>query len=336
MEKEGRRRAGMKGLELSEKYYNAYGRDMINDKFPELTGRVAAGLAGQGSECLGFDDEISTDHDYGPSFCLWLTREDYEKYGIQLQQAYDSLPKEFMGVGSRQTGIHGGGRVGALCIPDFYYGLMGLEQAPGDNREWMRLSETALCTVVNGKVFEDPLGEFSAIRQELLQFYPEDVRIKKIVARAAVMAQSGQYNYARAMKRGEKVAAQLALAEFVKSTISMVYLLNRRYTPFYKWMHHGMKDLPILSEIGDILNLLAETEPQSEAWEGAAPQDYLYTLNTNDRCVIIIEAVCNLIVQELTAQGLTESTDNFLQNHTYGMMEKIKDPYIRSLQIMEG
>ena len=58
----------MKGLELAEKYYEAYGRKMIEENFPEIRDQIAAGLVGQGSECLGFDDEISMDHDYGPSF----------------------------------------------------------------------------------------------------------------------------------------------------------------------------------------------------------------------------------------------------------------------------
>ena len=138
------------------------------------------------------------------------------------------------------------------------------------------------------------------------------------------------------MKRGENVAAKLALAEFTKNAISMVYLLNKQYTPFYKWMHRGMKALPVLSEVGDILNLLALMDEQSAAWEGAGETDYLYTLNGNDKCVLIIEAVCNLVLQELTAQGLTQGEDNFLESHTITMMGKIKDPYIRTLQIMEG
>lgn len=326
----------MKGLELAERYYNAYGKGMIEEKFPMLKGRVAAGLVGQGSECLGFDDEISADHDYGPAFCLWLTREDYEKYGGELMEEYRKLPKDFEGVKGRIESFHGGGRVGVLCIPDFYYGLLGIEAAPKDKGEWMRLPETALCMATNGKVFEDPLGEFSEIRKALLGYYPEDVRIKKMAARAAVMAQSGQYNYARAMKRGESVAAKLALAEFMKSAISMVYLINRRYMPFYKWMHRGMKELPILSEIGDILKLLADMEEQSAAWEGAGAFDYLYALNGNDKCVIIVETVCSLIVQELIAQGLTEGEDNFLENHTMTLMNKIEDPHIRSLHVMEG
>ncbi len=326
----------MKGLELSQRYYEAYGKKMLEEKFPELRHRVAAGLVGRGSECLGFDDGISADHDYGPSFCLWLTKEDYEKYGQALQKEYDSLPAEFEGRPARKTSVHGGGRVGALCIPDFYYALTGFSRAPESLREWMRIPEEALCTATSGKVFEDPLGEFTRIRKGFLSYYPEDVRIKKIVARAAQMAQSGQYNYARAMKRGEHVAAMLALAEFTKSTISMVYLLNKTYRPFYKWMHRGMRELPLLSEIGDILNLLALMGEQSAAWKDAGPEDYLYTLNTGDQCVIIIEAVCNIILQELTAQGLTEGEDNFLENHTMQMMGKIRNPDIRAMQILEG
>lgn len=326
----------MKGLELAQRYYETYGKKMLEEKFPNLRGRVAAGLVGYGSECLGFDDVISADHDYGPSFCLWLTEEDYHTYGKALQREYDGLPAAFEGVAARKTSSHGGGRVGVLCIPDFYYALTGFTEAPKRLSDWMRIPEEGLCTATNGKVFEDPLGEFSRIRKGFLAYYPEDVRIKKIVARAAQMAQSGQYNYARAMKRGEQVAAALSLAEFTKSTISMVYLLNRKYMPFYKWMHRGMKDLPRLSGIGDILHLLVCTGEQSQAWKDAGVEDYLYTLNTNDQCVIIIEAVCNIILQELVAQGLAEGEDNFLENHTAEMMGKIGDEGIRSMQILEG
>ncbi len=326
----------MKGLELSEKYYLVHGKKMLEEKFPEVAKRAAIGLVGQGSECLGFDDEISMDHDYGPSFCIWLTKEDYEEYGGKVAREYERLPVDFGGVQGRIVSAHGKGRVGVHSIPDFYYGLIGCEDTPESNMEWLRIPESGLCSAVNGKVFMDPLGEFSRIRNELLAFYPEDVRLKKIAARAAVMAQAGQYNYARAMKRGEHVAAQLSLDEFTKSTISMVYLLNKKYTPFYKWMHRGMKELPILSEIGDILNLLVMTKEQAEAWGNTRAQDYLYTLNTKDQRIIIVEAICNLVLRELISQGLTVGEDNFLENHTMCIMEKIKDPRIRALQIMEG
>ncbi len=60
----------MKGLELCRSYYEEVGAPALRERFPELMPRAAAGLCGQGSDCLGLDDEYSRDHDFGPGFCL--------------------------------------------------------------------------------------------------------------------------------------------------------------------------------------------------------------------------------------------------------------------------
>ena len=62
----------MKGLALSRAYYEEYGAPMLKKEFPELSGLICCGLAGDGSECFGFDDEVSRDHDFEPGFCLFL------------------------------------------------------------------------------------------------------------------------------------------------------------------------------------------------------------------------------------------------------------------------
>lgn len=269
---------------------------MIDKQFPEIADQAAAGLVGYGSECLGFDDEISRDHDFGPSFCIWLPREVYLRCGKELQAAYDALPKTFAGFSERVEEAQGKGRVGALCIEDFYRGILGRETLPQTEAEWLMIPEEALATAVSGCVFEDRLGAFSAFREGLLAYYPESVWRRKLADALAKAAQAGQYNFARAMRRGERVAAELALSEFVRESMRLVYLLNRTYAPFYKWMHRGLRGLPVGSEIGDMLGLLYRTDAEADR-------------------ILIIEAVCNVLVQILNEKGLTEGQDNFLQNY---------------------
>ncbi|MCH5262580.1 MAG: DUF4037 domain-containing protein [Lachnospiraceae bacterium] len=313
----------MKGLELAEKYYETYGKAMIEEQFADVADQTAVGLVGQGSECLGFDDEISMDHDYGPSFCIWMPRDVYVQYGARMQAAYEALPQEFMGFSGRIIEEQGQGRVGVLCLEDFYAGILGRYTPPTTNEEWLMLNESDLATVTNGKVFEDRLGRFSEIRSILLQYYPREVWLRRLVQSMARAAQSGQYNYARAMKRGERIAAEMALTEFIRESMQTVYLLNRKYAPYDKWMRRGMEELSVCSEIGDMLDLLYTIPEPETAWEGVQPHDYIYNLNTNDGRILIIEAVCNIIVQELNKQGLSDRQDNFLQNHLQAVLGKI-------------
>lgn len=323
----------MTGLELSRAYYREVGRPMLEAEFPGLLPRVAAGLAGEGSECLGFDDEISRDHDFGPGFCLWLTAEDFVQWGERLQTAYAALPGDFQGFPARKVSPRGGGRVGVMEISAFYRKFIGKEQPPGSLMRWLYLPEEKLAAAVSGEVFSDPLGEFSAIREILSAYYPEDVRVKKIAARAAVMAQSGQYNYARCMRRGESAAAALALGEFLRAAMSMLYLLNRAYAPFYKWMFRGLEGLPRAGAARPLLKELAETAFQGDAWRVRAENPYV---NRLDRRVELIEEICRLVIAELRAQGLTGGSDDFLERHTGEIMERIRDPGLRACHVLEG
>ncbi|MBR2717319.1 MAG: DUF4037 domain-containing protein, partial [Oscillospiraceae bacterium] len=269
----------MKGLELSRLYYEQVGLPMLKRGFPAVLDRLAAGLVGEGSECFGYDDEISRDHDYGPSFCLWLTEADYETVGPTLARAYAALPGDFLGVPRRREEPYGTGRVGVLSTDAFYRRFLGLACPPETAREWLFMNENALAAATNGAVFSDPLGEFSGIRRAILGYYPEDVRRKKIAARAVTMAQAGQYNYARCMRRGESGAASLALGEFVRAAVSMIYLLNRRYAPYYKWVFRVMEDLPSLVFLRDKLTRLTELPGQADCWPTEDPMRYASRLN---------------------------------------------------------
>lgn len=310
----------MKGLELARQYYEVCGAPAIAEKFPECWTRISVGLVGAGSECFGYDDEISTDHDYGPGFCLWLTKEDHQTIGLALQRVYDELPGSFLGIPPRAESPYAGRRVGVFSIPEFYGMFLGRYQPPTDH-EWFRIPEENLAAAVNGAVFRDEMGAFTAVREGLLSYYPRDVWLKKISARLCVMAQSGQYNYERCLRRGDVVAARLALGEFLRAAISLAHLLCRRYMPFYKWAFRRMEELPLPGALTVRLKELAAAEIR-----GGAP----------DGNVQKIEEICEMFVRELRKLGLSGSTSDFLLEHGTAVAEQIIDPVIRGMSIMEG
>ncbi len=307
----------MKGMELARAYYREYA-DQIRGKFPQYAGKMAFGLVGEGSECYGYDDQISQDHDFGPGFCIWISRETARAIGPELQEAYNALPKSFQGY-TRQETAEGAGRVGVIPIDRFYARYTNCTDVPGTNIEWMRIPERFLSIATNGEVFDDPEGEFTRIRAGLQRFYPEDVLRKKIAARAAVMSQSGQYNFPRSMNRGDIHAAWLAQAEFVKAAASMLYLLERIYEPFYKWAFRGMESFRIcVQPAGELKQLIALGSGQETAGERQR----------------IIESICSQTAAQLQRQGFSSTADPFLQNHLPSIMAAVKDPQIRALHVM--
>jgi hypothetical protein len=301
----------MKGLQLAEDYYNALGAPMTLERFSDLASRLAVGMVGPGSECFGFDDEISRDHDWGPAFCIWLTPDDYKNHGMALQTAYENLPKVFKGFGPRIASPGEERRTGVCDIVTFYRTYTGLDHIPVSLKEWFYIRGQSLAVCTNGKVFHDPLGEFTRWREALLAFYPEDIRLKKIASRCVTIAQSGQYNLPRSLKRGDLFAAHFAVMQFCTEMMSLVFLLNKRYAPFYKWMHRSVLDLPLLGK-----------------WAHSLVADLITPTDLN-RKVSTIEDACAVVIQELRAEGLTDSTSDFILDHGHSVHNRIKDAALR-------
>lgn len=301
----------MKGLDLAEAYYQTHGAPMISSQFGSFAQRIAVGFVGPGSEFFGFDDDISRDHDWGPGFCIWLTADDFEAIGAELQQAYKSLPETFEGFGPRITSPGEEARTGVSEISAFYKTYTGLDHIPKSLCEWLHIPESSLATCTNGKIFADPLGEFSRWRGALLDYYPEDVRLKKIASRCMTAAQAGQYNFARSLKRRECFALRYAETKFCTDVISLVFLLNKKYTPFYKWMHPAVKPLPIL---GETIHMMIST---------------LIEQTDLDAKLSVIEEICECIIEQLKREELSDSDSDFLLDHAHSIYERISDQHLR-------
>lgn len=302
----------MDGLALAERYFQRHGLPMLAQRFPAYQGRIAAGLIGDGSDCLGFDDEYSRDHDWGPGFCLWLTEADHRAIGPPLAEAYANLPARFEGH-ERVASEWGGGRVGVFEIGAFLRGFIGRPTVPATELEWLRIPEKNLAACTAGRIFRDPHGEFSEAQRRLRDFYPDDVRLAKIAARCMSAGQSGQYNYLRSVWRGEGFAAQYAETKFCADAMSLVYLINRRYAPYYKWMRRGLASLPRLGALMAEQSAALARAPSPEAKQE------------------VIDAICAALIAELQAEGLTDSGSRFLVDHGAAVHSSIGSPALRQI-----
>lgn len=307
----------MTGLEEARDFYLKYGAAMIHERFPKFEGRIAVGLAGHGSECFGYDDELSKDHDWERGFCLWISDVDDIEIGLELSRAYNSLPIEQ----PEQRSALGGRSRGVIRTGFFYRKYTGRAGAPKDWQQWLYLPSHALAEASNGQVWRDDLGQFSAQREQILHGMPEDVWKKKLAARAVEMAQSGQYNYSRCLGHGQQGAAMLAATEFVKAACGMIYLLNRRHMPYYKWMLRGMDDLVLLADMRPALEhiLLADNDEAGQRLKAG-----------------LIEDVCAGVIAQLQAQGLSAGSWDYLEPHAFEITERIENAEIKALHVMEG
>ena len=358
------------GLKLAKAFWTQVGKPMIAERYPEYTGRIAAGLVGHGSECYGFDDAYSQDHDFGPRFCLWLDDDTYEVIGEQLQADYEALPRnytvdeqgrpQFLTAEQSSTSSSGNAtnnplspatpraqgenrRDGVFRIGDFFESITGYRTAPAADRphEWLMLDEATLAAATNGEVFADPTGLFSKTRQGFKDM-PDDVRLALISKRLGMIAQAGQYNLPRSLKRGDGAAAWLSISEFVEASASLVFLINvpmvAGYLPYYKWRFAALRKLSgsmfaLLPDVSEQLETVMQLASAAcyggagfgEGGKGSAP--------AAERINEIVEHIAATIVKELQREHLTTSNETFLEWQRPYVEEHIAsdDPVLHSL-----
>lgn len=306
----------MKALDLSRQYFNDIAFPAFKDEFPDLINHMAAGLIGNGSECFGYDDELSRDHDWGVDFFIWLSESDRERIP-ELANFKENLFIEYPPEFKRERSEYGA-FIDVMTTGDFYRQLIGFTEGPDKIQQWRAVPEENLAMAVNGEVFYDGDGQFIRVREKLLRHYPEDLRRKKMAARCMAIAQTGQYNFMRMLRRDDRVVVKLTLSRFIENVTGLVFLLNKTYRPFYKWAYRRMKELPLLGEsIGrHIYDLSSIYEFFNES-----------IMHSNE----IISYICNELAIELRRQELTSTNDWFFTSHGEELQRSIKDEFLASL-----
>ncbi len=262
------------GLELARLFYLEAVRPILDISFPGL--RYAAALIGTGSEILGFDTEMSSDHHWGPRAMLFLREDDYDQHRDDIDEVLrDRLPPRFRGYSTNFTSpdptdnntqllkdIDSGPvnhRVELLTIRGFFLDYLNFdinhEVEPAD---WLTFPEQKLRTITGGAVYHDEF-RLQAIRDRF-SYYPHDVWLYLMASGWARIGQE-EHLMGRAGMVGDEIGSAIIGSRLVRDLIRLCFLMEKQYAPYAKWFGTAFNQLKCAEELSPMLRrvLLAQT-----------------------------------------------------------------------------
>lgn len=252
-----------KGLKLSGDFYSEYGKTVFEGYLEKYEDKISIAVVGEGSERFGFDDEYSTDHDFGAGFMVVVDDDVYDEIADELEEKYSELPELYKGIFALTRPVRGVKRSGVFKTSDFYNMYLGNDfynkWKTGKLRpeDMLAVEEYQLATVTNGVILDGGVSDFIKIRREL-KYYSRPVWYRKIAYSLAAFSQYGQYNYNRMLKRNDKVTAFVALSKAAEEAMNLVYLCNRIYSPYYKWKKTGLNRIYVLKDVVEEIEKITE------------------------------------------------------------------------------
>lgn len=228
----------MSGLDLSRRFYRQVVRPLLGE-LPH-----AAALLGHGSEVLGYDDDVSTDHDFGPRLQLFLPE---HVDTLTVAGLLGGLPEQFeaMPVAFSRTGRHDGRAVHQVEVTSaeaFFSAQMLVDPVQGLSlADWLLTPTQVLATLTGGAVFHDPAGEL-AQRRAVLRWYPDDIWRYALAAAWLRVGQEEAF-IGRAGARGDDLGSRMVAARLVRELVRLAFLIERRWAPYSKWLGRVFADL---------------------------------------------------------------------------------------------
>jgi len=267
------------GLLLSELFYREDVEPILRTSFPQLI--YAAARLGRGSEVLGFDDDMSRDHDWGPRLTLFLPDDVLEAEKPKIDETLKkNLPHKFRGYSTNWSKPHEdqtwglvesnegsiNHRVEITSIRNFILGYIGFDII-GELTlaDWLTFPQQKLLGITGGKVFHDEV-ELKAVR-EYFAWYPEDVWLYLL---ASVWQRIGQEEHlmGRAGEAGSEIGSTLIATRLARDIMRLCFLIEKKYAPYPKWFGLAFAKLKCSEELTPILDnvLRAKTWQARDQW----------------------------------------------------------------------
>ncbi len=254
------------GLKLGQFFFEEAIKPILEENYPTL--RYDAALIGPGSEVLGFDDQISSDHHWGPRLQLFLSKKDYSHLKDEIDSFLrKNLPYNIRGYSThwsepdpndsgsqflepKSTGLVNH-RVEIYSISSYLKKVLNIETTALTGIDWLVLPEQRLLELTSGRVYHSTLGEILRVRKHFA-YYPENVWYYKIVSEWDHIAEEIAF-VGRSAPRGDDLGSRLVAARLVKYIIRLAFILSRTYVPYSKWFAYSFSSLSIASNLQPVL-----------------------------------------------------------------------------------
>jgi hypothetical protein len=273
------------GLKLGEGFYHQAVWPIIEREFPGL--RHTAALIGSGSEILGFDTAMSSDHHWGPRAMLFLSEGDFARYRDALHDAFaHQLPYTYHGYSTNFAPPNASGhvtrllqsinsgpvnhRVEIMTIRQFFRYYLDIDPFDGiEVTDWLTFPEQKLRTVTTGAVYHDDLG-LETIRAKLA-YYPHDVWLYLLAAGWTRIGQEEAF-VGRTGYLGDDLGSQLIAARLARDLMRLCFLMERQYAPYSKWFGTAFSKLACAERLAPALRgaLLAQNWCERELYMSKA------------------------------------------------------------------
>jgi hypothetical protein len=268
------------GLKLSSLFYREAVKPILDNEFPRL--RHSAALIGWGSEVLGFDTAISSDHHWGPRLLLFLREDGYPELSKKICATLaERLPYKFKGYstnfsepeanGVRHPVVVTGGPVNHMVniytVRDLVRARLGVDiEHDISTNDWLTFPQQRLLELTAGQVFHDGLGELNKLRRRL-SYYPKDVWLYMLAAQWKRISQEEAF-VGRTGDVGDELGSRIVAARIVRELIKLAFLMERQYKPYSKWLGCVFNQLKISKKLGSPLTrvLSAENWKSRERW----------------------------------------------------------------------
>ncbi|MCA9935598.1 MAG: DUF4037 domain-containing protein [Ardenticatenaceae bacterium] len=263
------------GLQLNNLFYHQAVRPILQTHFPGLA--HSAARLGAGSEVLGYDDEMSTDHDWGPRLQLFLTEADWEAQATAVSDTLShNLPAAFQGYpvhfgppdeeGTRLLIENHVGpvahRIEVTTIRQFFQNYMALDPfADLSAADWLTTPQQLLLGATAGQVYADGLGQLTAVRHHLA-YYPHDIWLYLLASQWARIGQEEHF-VGRTAMRNDELGSRLLAARLVHDLMQLCFLMEKRYAPYPKWFGTAFMELDSATKMEPLLqHILTAVHPK--------------------------------------------------------------------------